>query len=302
MKLAQLLTLITLNIITTSFSQHFGIFGSEWYYSEHGDGLAPLHSEYLHAESVLDTIIEGKTTHKIIQTSHKFDGSSVNYNPIYVYEAADTVFRYNFSLGTFTSLYIFNGEIGDTLLLDKPDTLEWTGETYRLVIDTITTTMLDGVLVKKYKTTALDDYSFHNGGYFMDLAGGLDWFFPRSVIFPEEGGPIRCHRSPIVDTTFWDKACDYREISSIVDQERESFRIYPNPFTDFTTIDLNNLSTQVTKIEIYDVVGHLIYARNLNGEKQIRVNSSELEKGIYLVHVVLENGTTNVYTEQLIVN
>ena len=176
----QLILLFTsfLTISIGLYGQKFGQPGSQWYYSEHAGGLCPGNCEYLQLESVLDTVINGQTTHKIIRTYYRNTGDTVHYNPIYVYENSDTVFMWSFPKSQFLTTYIFNGNVGDTLTLDAPDTLSWAGPSYRLVIDSISNVTVDGVSLKKFKTSALDDYTFWNGGYFMERIGGLDWFFP----------------------------------------------------------------------------------------------------------------------------
>lgn len=302
MKLTQLLSVLLILFLSNGYCQSFGAYGAEWFYSEHGDGLAPLNSEYLHSQSALDTLIDGKLTHKLIQTTYKFDGSSISHESIYVYEEADTVFRYKFEESAFKTLYIFNGEIGDTLTLDKPDTLEWTGDTYRLVIDTILHTILDGVPLRKYKTSALDDYSFHNGGYFMDVVGGLDWFFPRAVIFPEEGGPIRCYVSPIVDTTFWNMSCDYRQVNSITENEGSEITVYPNPFSVYATVDFGQLVSENNLILIHDLLGNEVYRNWSNQPSPIKIFRDQLRSGIYVISIILEGNESKKYSTRLIVN
>ena len=209
MKQTIILTTILLTFSFSLLGQEFGTIGTQWHYSEHAGGACPGNCEYLHHESVMDTIISGQLTHKITQTYYKHTGDTVNFDPIYLYEQSDTVFMWSFSKSKFLTTYIFNGNIGDTLILDAPDTLSWTDTTYRLVIDTIINLTIDGVPLKKYRTIALDDYTFWNGGYFMDKIGGLDWFFPRAAIFPEAGGPIRCYSDAQIDTSFQSVACDY---------------------------------------------------------------------------------------------
>ena len=171
MKQTIILTSFILSMTINLLGQNFGTIGTQWHYSEHAGGGCSGNCEYLRLESVLDTVISGQTTHKILQTYYRHTGDTLQLDPIYLYEQSDTVFMWSFSKSKFLTTYIFNGNIGDTLTLDAPDTINWTDTTYRLVIDTIINVIVDGVTLKKYGTTALDDYQFYNGGYFMDRVG-----------------------------------------------------------------------------------------------------------------------------------
>ena len=143
MKKRILLSFIIVSLTILTFGQNFGTIGTQWYYSEHAGGMAPPGSEYVHYESVSDTIIDGLTTHKIIRKYYKYNGYTVAFEPLYVYENLDTVFMYNFQKAKFQSVYIFNATQGDTITLDNPESLTWiTDSTYRLVIDTVETVII----------------------------------------------------------------------------------------------------------------------------------------------------------------
>jgi hypothetical protein len=284
MKEKLLLTTILLSLTTFLFGQNFGSIGTQWYYSEHASGAAPPNSEYLHLQSVADTVIDGVTTHKILRTYYKHNGDTVTFNPIYVYEQSDTAFMYNFQMSQFQTIYIFNAQQGDTLTLDIVEPLPWiTDSTYRLVIDTVETVIVDGISLKKYRTIALDEFQFYNGGYFMDRIGGLDWFFPRATIIPEAGGPIRCYSDNQIDTSFQSVACDYRLITSI-SEINANYRIYifPNPFQNELTIQSEQ---PIEQIELYDFTG-----RRILSSRQATLNLENINNGVYILTIYLKSG------------
>lgn len=283
MKQISILAIILLSFFSSLLGQDFGTIGTQWHYSEHAGGACPGNCEYLHLESVMDTIISGQTTHKITQIYYKHTGDTVHFDPIYLYEQSDTVFMWSFSKLKFLTTYIFNGNIGDTLTLDTPDTLSWTDTTYRLVIDTIINLTIDGVPLKKYRTIALDDYTFWNGGYFMDKIGGLDWFFPRAAIFPEAGGPIRCYSDAQIDTSFQSVACDYILYTSIDELTDENdIEIFPNPTKDFLTIKSEQ---PIKKVEVYDMTGKFVLTT-----RETIVDFSNLGVGQYILVIHLKAG------------
>lgn len=278
MKQISILTIVFLIFTSSAFGQNFGLVGTEWYYSEHAAGTSPPNSEYLHLESVSDTVIEGKTTHKIVQTYYKYTGDTVSFEPIYVFEQSDTVFMYNFQKSKFLTLYIFNGNQGDTLTLDAPDTFSTSNTTYRLVIDTVINTIIDGVPLRKYQTIALDDYQYYSEGYFMDRIGGLDWFFPRLITIPEMGGPIRCYSDLQIDTNFQTVACDHRLLISIQElNDNSNIEIYPNPASDKLTI---NSSQAIQRIDLHNMSGQFKATT-----QELNLDISELTNGLYILTI-----------------
>ncbi len=278
------LLILTFSFTSSLFGQNFGAVGTEWYYSESAGGSCPGNCEYIHYKSVYDTIIDGKTTHKITQTYYKYGGDTVFLDPLYVYSQSDTTFKYSFSKSRFLSLYIFNKSQGDTITLDSPEDLfTWTDTTYRLVIDTVINVTVNGIALNKYGTTALDDYSFWNGGYFMDRIGGMDWFFPRAATTPEAGGPIRCYSDTQIDTSFQTIACDYILPTSISElTDKYNIEIYPNPTSELISI---TTSQAVNKIELYDLTGRL-----LNTTNYLTLDFSKLTVGQYILKIHLKTG------------
>ncbi|MEA1897939.1 MAG: T9SS type A sorting domain-containing protein [Bacteroidota bacterium] len=282
MKLTFVLTIIVFLSVSNLSAQNFGATGTQWYYSEHAGGMCSRNCEYLHLESATDTIINGLTTHKIIQKYYRYTGDTLQLDPIYLYEQSDTIFMWSFSKLKFLTTYIFNGNQGDTLTLDAPDTL-MADTSYRLVIDTIINIIIDGVSLKKYGTTALDAYGFYNGGYFMDRIGGLDWFFPRAIIIPEAGGPIRCYSDAQIDTNFQAVACDHI-LTSSVDEPTSDFdiKIYPNPIFDLLTIKSKH---PIERIDLYDLAGKLIVTT-----RELTIDFSALTSGLYILKIHLSTG------------
>ena len=57
--------------------------------------------------------------------------------------------------------------------------------------------------------------------------------------------------------------------------------VYPNPVKDQLTITLSNTNV---KIEMYDIIGNLIYVNNAPMNKNI-FQTSQLPKGLYTIKV-----------------
>lgn len=276
--------LVQFAAFTTSVqAQNFGAMGTQWFYSSHAEGGCPGNCEYIHFESVLDTVINGQAVNKIAPIYYRYVGDTMHLGPIYLYEQSDTVFMWNFERERFLTTYIFNGEVGDTLVLDAPEYVEWTDTIYRLVITDITEVILDGVTLKKYGTSALDDFQFYNGGFFMDRIGGLDYFFPRAIIFPEASGPIRCYSDANIDTSFQSVACDYILPVSIDElTEDEGITVHPNPAS--ATLHISS-TRPVERIELYDMLGKQVMATD-----NTTIDLTGQPEGLYVVAILLTNG------------
>ena len=284
MKKKLTLTTFALTLATFLYGQNFGSIGTQWYYSEHAGGVGPSNSEYLLLKSESEQIINGVTTHKITRTYYRYTGDTIILPPIYIYQKSDTVYMYNTKKNKFQSIYIFNALQGDTLTLDIPETLPWIKDsTYRLKIDTIETVYLRGVPLKKYKTTALDEFQFHWGGYFMDRIGGLDWFFPRTDIIPEAGGPIRCYFDGQIDTNFQLLACDYRIVTSIKEPENKNLiNVFPNPVHFKLSIQIDE---PFDRIELIDLTGKIIIKTN-----QSILDLEHVRNGLYILTIYFKSG------------
>jgi hypothetical protein len=275
-----LLSLFLLGINFSLFSQEFAPLGSEWYYSEHGGGLAPPNSEYLHLETTIDTVIGTQPVRKIERTYYRYRGDSIKQEALFVYDRNDTVFIFNQEKEKFTILYIFNGLPGDTLFMDKPpfdpygdpDTLT---ETYRLVIDSITLVTFNEVVLNKFHFTSLDVYGFTGGNTYIERIGGLNWFFPRGYFILEAGGPLRCYRDNDINAKFSSVACNYRLISSIIYNNIKNFEIFPNPVEHTLQVHYPGV---FYFIEIRDILGNTLF---ITREKTIAVD--DFEKGIYFL-------------------
>jgi hypothetical protein len=262
-------------------AQSFGEIGTEWYYSEHAGGACVGNCEYIHFKSVKDTIINQKITNKVTQTYYRYAGDTVTLTPLYVYETNDTVFMWSFQKSRFLVTYIFNAETGDTLTLDVP--IETTNDaTYRLIIDSIHNQTMDGVVLRKYYTTALDDFQFYNDGCYMDRIGGLGWLLPRTVSIPEAAGPIRCYSDSQIDVNFQDIPCDYIQYNSKEEFKKNVINVYPNPVNDFIKIDTKQV---VKKINLYDITGNLILTTT-----KMNVDLSNLLFGEYIIEIYLKSG------------
>jgi len=166
--------------------------------------------------------------------------------------------------------------------------------TYRLVIDSVINTSIDGVPLKRYYTTALDGLTFFGDGSFMDRIGGLDWLLPRrAIVHPGVfvAGPIRCYSDAQIDTSFQSIACDSLSLplslplSISENLNNSNIKLYPNP--SFNNLVIENLGQQKNdvRVEVRDVTGKLELIKNIGLVEKVTINTSHLPAGLYFVTI-----------------
>jgi GEVED domain/Secretion system C-terminal sorting domain len=72
-----------------------------------------------------------------------------------------------------------------------------------------------------------------------------------------------------------------------------NFEIYPNPSSTESTISFNLTNSDMTSIQIFNFLGELVYTAEANfiaGPNTLKVNTSTLEKGTYIVSISTSEG------------
>lgn len=84
-----------------------------------------------------------------------------------------------------------------------------------------------------------------------------------------------------------------------IEKEADIFNIYPNPATDFISIELNEeMQERVEQIQIMDALGREILLQNVSPASIHQFNISDYGKGIYFVSLLVEG---NRFTQKLII-
>ena len=81
----------------------------------------------------------------------------------------------------------------------------------------------------------------------------------------------------------------------------ESIKIYPNPTSDNINILIENWNTETINLEIFDMMGRLIYSKNLNlfnYSTKESIDLSHFKSGIYMIRFTDNNTTQNIRIEK----
>ena len=77
-------------------------------------------------------------------------------------------------------------------------------------------------------------------------------------------------------------------------------KVYPNPFTEGTTIEFRLDKTTPVSVKLFDLPGNLLFLEKPrlypSGENTIRISGDKLESGLYLLEVTIGDKT---YTQKV---
>lgn len=75
-------------------------------------------------------------------------------------------------------------------------------------------------------------------------------------------------------------------VSEIMENETGLVTIYPNPFSDFTTVRFANGNQSVYSLVIYNLLGVIVYQQDNITSNQVQIRKADLGSGIYILNVV----------------
>ena len=79
--------------------------------------------------------------------------------------------------------------------------------------------------------------------------------------------------------------CYYYNVGVQEFTAEDALKVYPNPFSDFTTIQFKNVTPGKSFLSIYDMKGQLIREyKNITSDK-IELQKGSLDRGIYIMKV-----------------
>lgn len=97
--------------------------------------------------------------------------------------------------------------------------------------------------------------------------------------YPHSSSP-GIHGNPFSDTT--------TIILGIPAEITESFKVYPNPTSDYLSVKAGGEISSASSLSIYTLMGRLVYENKFTGEIELDLDGMNIQPGIYLV--VIGNG------------
>lgn len=104
----------------------------------------------------------------------------------------------------------------------------------------------------------------------------MNFFIPRA--YRLLGDPNFNYTGPCVTSI------QYNDIAEI------NLNVYPNPSHSFLRIELNDLSSTIQSVELYDVAGKLLRQEKVDGLNRYTLNRTGESPGMYFIGISLSNG------------
>lgn len=289
-------------ICLSGFAQmKFAPIGAEWYYNR------PSSTElnYVHFESVKDTVIKDKSCH-IIEVRLN-DATLVSKE--YLRQTNDSVFYFNANSSSFHLLYNFAAKAGDTITVHKgkfkPTKAFFSYDDsipgFRYKIISIDSIQVSGSWLKRQRVASVkgDLWGFSkpdgNDYYVLDKIGSLAFFFGvQTGITPEDNGSIlRCYSDPnfAFKNPLWNYDCGGS--TGIQSNDIEDKVMIQNPVHDQLSL---KMSEPIESIDIYDVKGTCLIATDVKGNA-FSMDISFLKQGIYFLMIKMGQ---KMYSQKLI--
>lgn len=90
-----------------------------------------------------------------------------------------------------------------------------------------------------------------------------------------------------IDALVADIVNDIPASSSVKNLNKANFNIYPNPAVNSAIINLSEINN-ASELSVFDMTGRMIYSQNINGQKQVTLNTTDFASGIY--NIIISDG------------
>ncbi len=276
-------------ITLLSTAQNWAPIGAKWTYAAFNNTNGNI--SYREWICVGDTIVGVDTCRIIRRLGFPMDQDIVNQ--LITYEDSNRIYMYNIFSNQFTVLYDFNKNAGDTWItnVDSCDIV--------ITVDSTDTELINGNSLKVLYVTSNDPYVF--SGKIIQHMGHLSRPFPNVVYYCRHCSDdwfvyngLRCYEDSVFGFHSFNIAASCDDITSVNEETfSKTFTIYPNPSSDFLTIETTFSKKESLNIVFYNVMG----TKLLNIEEAVpsgaykkQINIEELPLGVYFLSLQTDNG------------
>ncbi len=234
-----------------------------------------------------DTIINDEPTHILVKINTLYDkGLREEVTHEYVFELNGKLYWWNKRTHSFTVLYDYEAEVGDswdimvgiepplTMTVDAVDYVEYEGRTYRVM-------------------HVSDPDDLFSGDIVCGI-GHLTSFFPERLMDNGDGVRVEGLRCYWVEDElvfkYGDEDCDaiYEELHGVEEDGpstgTETLMVYPNPTDGVLIIETQGIASLPATYRITNLMGQTILTGNITAETQ-QIDVSALPEGMYFITV-----------------
>jgi hypothetical protein len=245
-------------------------------------------------KSVGDTIIQGRQCRIFIKNHTGCDERTLTE---YMFADSGKIYFFDPQRNIFQLLFNINAGVGEKFSL-MPGLPPY-NDSLVTMVDSVTTININGYLLRKLvvHTTHHTPYVQGYGGVIIENLGNSFYMFPWYYTSCDEvvAGPLGCYQDSILG--FYDfgtiSNCSIASVDTL--QPGNMISIYPNPNNGKFSV---SLYSGISKLEIYDMLGQLIYHVEYIGEKKnAEVDLSQRLPGIFFCKV---SSGSQVFTQKII--
>ena len=250
--------------------------------------------------SVTDTVtIKNKLCHKLIMSKGAGYGTDTSNFVMYLHDSNSVVYWYRPQIDSFTVLYDFNKNIGETwdiLNIKSMRPLDSAACTLVASVKEKGTVVINGYTLRTMKIEIINDLSigYARGfdGTIVEFIGHLrtprpDPFYScHSISESNDFSAMRCFKHP--DIGFHDYKlypdCDY--IVTHIDELNvlTDLNVSPNPTTGFFEISYQNKNNAEATLQVCNLLGQEILKEKLKAGNN-KINASEWARGVYVYRI-----------------
>ncbi len=279
--------------------------GAQWHYRIFSPIFSWYYDGYLQLNNTGTVTVNSKICNNIVGTYSGIYGYMFgptvtinNYADIQTYENNNVVYIYNNNTLVFDTMANFNASIGDKwLAINYPTPTTFTCNYIRPKINVIDTghVIINNQNLKKliltiqlygntYTTTIIQKISCITGFLFPFYDCSIDGRNFGNFICYSDNNFALYNPSGI--------ACNYNTVGLNEFNEIENLKkikIYPNPATNFCTLNLSELSNfKTVTLEVKNTLGQIIFKTNTN-ESDYNLNITSFNNGLYFITVTQNN-------------
>lgn len=104
------------------------------------------------------------------------------------------------------------------------------------------------------------------------------------------------HNNPAIGYNYYrlkmvdqDETFEYSNLQAVYFEDLQTARLYPNPATDYTVVELENAVEQATELSIHNKLGQLVKQLTLTeGTRRVELTTTDLPQGTYTVRIYTE--------------
>ena len=293
---------IILLLSVCSNAQIWAPSNARWYYSYSNFEIVG----YVNIVNTADTLIYDNTNDKfrncqiLNKIFYSYNGitsamDTTNLGSVYTCSNDDTVFI--FKHNRFYVLYDFSAQPGDSWIVPESYNIGFCDSVGVVNVVSVGDTIINSESLRYIVVEP--EYQTHwvMFGKIIEKIGPLWYMLPEQNCWLDfmEGGPLRCYQ----DNTFQFESgiapyCDY--LVGINETEKQYLNIFPNPATNFLTIECP--TQELYNLEITNMYGKTL-RKHLSFGNGAVINLTGFEPGLYILS--LRNTTSNTLINKLLI-